>query len=282
MLRVAVISVGLLMASAGQASAPPSPRGGRKPSAPVSADAVPAPAPPPPAAPAAAAAETPAAEAPAPPNVASAHAPRKAAKITRTRIERDRAADVAATDRAAAAAAADPGAPVPPSLSTGALRQEMAAGRPAPAAAGSEREKLEALSADLLRARTALQAETARLEALLKSRPRSPGEAPGGEGGSMPVGDPMAPVSRPASAPGAANQVEVVSRAMKGMKPEQAAAIIGHLNRSLAADVLQRMRPADAGLILGFLKPELGAALATEIASREPPPKSKNADKEKP
>jgi flagellar motility protein MotE (MotC chaperone) len=67
---------------------------------------------------------------------------------------------------------------------------------------------------------------------------------------------------------------------MKGMKPEQAAAIIGHLNRSLAADVLQRMRPADAGIILGFLKPDVGAALATEIASRPAPPPAKS-NKEK-
>jgi hypothetical protein len=41
------------------------------------------------------------------------------------------------------------------------------------------------------------------------------------------------------------------------------------------------MRPADAGVILGFLKPELGAALATEIANREPP-KAKPGDKAKP
>ena len=87
--------------------------------------------------------------------------------------------------------------------------------------------------------------------------------------------------TRPAAPPAPANQVEIVSKALKGMKPEQAAAIIGHLNRGLAADVLQKMRPADAGVILGFLKPELGAALATEIANREPP-KAKPGDKAKP
>jgi flagellar motility protein MotE (MotC chaperone) len=140
---------------------------------------------------------------------------------------------------------------------------------------------MESLSADLARARTALQAETARLEALLKKPGGGgqAGEAPAGDG-SMPVGDPMA-ATRPAALPAPANQVEIVSKALKGMKPEQAAAIIGHLNRGLAADVLQKMRPADAGVILGFLKPELGAALATEIANREPP-KAKPGDKAKP
>ena len=98
----------------------------------------------------------------------------------------------------------------------------------------------------------------------------------------MPVGDPMA-ATRPSAPPASANQVDVVSKALKGMKPEQAAAIIGHLNRGLAADVLQKMRPADAGVILGFLKPELGAALATEIANREPPStKGKPGEKAKP
>jgi len=54
------------------------------------------------------------------------------------------------------------------------------------------------------------------------------------------------------------------------MKPEQAAAIMAHLDRSLAAEILRRMRPADAGLVLAQLKPELAANLATTIAVRRP------------
>jgi flagellar motility protein MotE (MotC chaperone) len=93
----------------------------------------------------------------------------------------------------------------------------------------------------------------------------------------MPIGDPMAPPARsPYLLPGpSAGQVDVVSKAIKGMKPEQAAALIAHLDRTLAADVLQRMKPADAGAVLGFLRPEMGAALATEIANRPARPAGK-------
>jgi flagellar motility protein MotE (MotC chaperone) len=290
MLKVLVISAGLLMASAGQASAPPSPRGGRKPSppteTPAAAPAAPAETTPPPLTPSPPAVAPPT-EAPAtapPAATASATAPpaKKAHKPKpRNKAEREQLLESAGVERSSVGIDANAAsAPIPPSLSSPALRQEMATGR-GPTGTASEREKMESLSADLARARTALQAETARLEALLKKPVGGgqAGEAPAGDG-SMPVGDPMA-ATRPAAPPAPANQVEIVSKALKGMKPEQAAAIIGHLNRGLAADVLQKMRPADAGVILGFLKPELGAALATEIANREPP-KAKPGDKAKP
>ena len=77
MLRVVVIAVGLLMASAGLASAPPSPKGGRKPSpseAPAAEAAPAAETPAAPAAPAESAPPTPAPAAPAP----AAHAKRTA------------------------------------------------------------------------------------------------------------------------------------------------------------------------------------------------------------
>jgi hypothetical protein len=164
--------------------------------------------------------------------------------------------------------------------------------------AASERERLEALSSDLARARTALREETARLEGMMDKakqagvfKPGAPGAAamPAGEGGgpaTMPIGDPMAPTAyfRPQPPPPSfAAQVDVVSKAIKSMKPEQAAGLIGHLERGLAAEVLQRMRAADAGAILGFLKPEVGAALAAEIVSRPPVgSKSRDSDKEKP
>jgi flagellar motility protein MotE (MotC chaperone) len=191
-------------------------------------------------------------------------------------------------------------------LSANAMREELGQHASNQKAAG-ERERLEALSSDLARARSALREETARLEALMDKarqagviKPGAPGAAPGtsppagngngaangSESGSaaMPVGDPMAPSAyfRPTPPPPSfAQQVEVVSKAIKSMKPEQAAGLIGHLERGLAAEVLQRMRSADAGAILGFLKPEVGAALAAEIVSR-PPIKAKDADKDKP
>ena len=61
-----------------------------------------------------------------------------------------------------------------------------------------------------------------------------------------------------------------MSKTLKGMKPEQAAALVSLLEHHLAAEVLHRMRPADAGALMGYLKPEVAAALATEIATRKP------------
>jgi hypothetical protein len=172
------------------------------------------------------------------------------------------------------------------------LQKELGHARPGSAESPSEREKLESLSADLNRARTALLAETARLETMMRkgqgARPAGPasGQAGAGEPGApvtMPTGDPMAQRSPYLVPPPVSGQVDIVSKAIKGMKPEQAAALIAHLDRSLAADVLQRMKPADAGAVLGFLRPETGAALATEIANRPASNagKSKSGQKEK-
>jgi flagellar motility protein MotE (MotC chaperone) len=68
----------------------------------------------------------------------------------------------------------------------------------------------------------------------------------------------------------ASEQIDSVSKAMKGMKPEQAAAMVARLDRGLAAEILRRMKAIDAGAILGLLKPEQAADLATEIAIRKP------------
>jgi hypothetical protein len=190
-----------------------------------------------------------------------------------------------------------------PGISAGAMNDEMF-NRGREAKAASERERLEALSNDLSRARSELRDETTRLEAMVEKAKQAgikPSEGKGGatapaaaaakdgprgDGGPMPLGDPLAPNAyyRPAPPPpNFAVQVEVVSKAIKSMKPEQAAGVIGHLERGLAAEILQRMRPADAGAILGFLKPEVGAALAAEIVSRPPVSRAaKDADKEKP
>ena len=89
--------------------------------------------------------------------------------------------------------------------------------------------------------------------------------------GRMPVGDgveaPAAPIS---TKDVSKEQIDLVSKAMKGMKPEQAAAIIARLDRTLGSEVLRRMRPADAGLVMAQLKPEVAADLATIIATRKP------------
>jgi len=182
----------------------------------------------------------------------------------------------------------------PPSIRAPAFREELGLVGKAPKEGLSEREQLEALSLDLARAREALRAETARLEQMLKDveakkvegGDKTPPQArpgSGAESGTMPIGSPLAALNAFSAEPPPSfgTQVMVVSKAMKGMKPEKAAAIMAHLDRTLAAEVLQRMRPADAGAILGFLRPEVGALLASEIVNRPPVGAGKNGKKGK-
>ena len=159
---------------------------------------------------------------------------------------------------------------VPPGLTLAALRNQLSKG-PQPssdnAGASVEHGRTDQI-ADIDKAREALRQETARLEALLKAA----GNCNIG-GGNMPVGEPLLPsTSLPASALRDATneQIDSVSKAMKGMKPEQAAAVITRLDRALGAEILRRMKAVDAGAVLGLIKPELAAELATEIAIRKP------------
>lgn len=157
-------------------------------------------------------------------------------------------------------------ATIPPSLTGSALRNEVSQSGGAGeerAAPMTERQRLEQLAAEITRAREALKQDTARLESMLK----------GGDG-RMPVGDPSAPMGAVAPGPAASKeamkeQILTVSKAMKGMKPEQAAAIVGRLDRVLAAEILRRMKPTDAGAVMGAIKPEVAAELATLIATRK-------------
>ena len=159
--------------------------------------------------------------------------------------------------------------PVLPTLSTTALKSELHQSLVVPKeAAGpvSDRARLEQLTFEIAHAREALRQETARLEALIKQS----GPADGGAG-SPPSESSPAPEAAAAPAKDTAReQLDSVSKALKGMKPEQAAAVLSLLDRRLAAQVLRNMRPADAGAVMGFLKPEQAADLATEIATRKP------------
>ena len=166
--------------------------------------------------------------------------------------------------------------PVLPTLSTTALKSELHQSLVVPKeAAGpvSDRARLEQLTFEIAHAREALRQETARLEALIKQS----GPADGGAG-SPPSESSPAPEAAAAPAKDTAReQLDSVSKALKGMKPEQAAAVLSLLDRRLAAQVLRNMRPADAGAVMGFLKPEQAAALATEIATRKPTSAKKGA-----
>jgi hypothetical protein len=160
---------------------------------------------------------------------------------------------------------------VPPGLTLAALRNQLSknsmpvaeTGAPAPEHGHS----MQTVS-DIEKARDSLRQETARLEALLKAAGNC-----GGGGGGMAMGEPLLPTTPiPASAlrEAASEQIDSVSKAIKGMKPEQAAAVVARLDRGLAAEILRRMKSTDAGAILGLLKPDLAAELATEIATRKP------------
>lgn len=159
---------------------------------------------------------------------------------------------------------------VPPGLTLAALRSQIAKG-PQPvqdtSPMASERSAPSQNLSDIEKAREALRQETARLEALLKAAGSC------GVGIGAPMGDGMSsttPVSAAALREASTEQIDSVSKAMKGMKPEQAAALIARLDRGLAAEILRRMKAVDAGAILGLLKPEMAADLATEIALRKP------------
>jgi flagellar motility protein MotE (MotC chaperone) len=148
----------------------------------------------------------------------------------------------------------------PPSLTGSALRNEARHGGPLDEKGPlSERQRLEQLVTEIKTAREALRQDTARLEQMLKG------------GGRMPMGDGMDAQPAPLNPKDVSQeQLNTVSKAMKGMKPEQAGAIIARLDRYLAAEILRRMRPDDAGQVLGQIKPELAAELATIIATKKP------------
>ncbi len=159
---------------------------------------------------------------------------------------------------------------VPPGLTLAALRNQLSKNATTAAdpgtPAGDHARPSDSLS-DIEKARAALQQETVRLEALIKTA----GSCGGGSG--MAMGEPTLPTaSIPAETlrEAASEQIDSVSKAIKGMKPEQAAAVIGRLDRGLAAEILRRMKSSDAGAILGLLKPDLAAELATLIATHKP------------
>ena len=160
---------------------------------------------------------------------------------------------------------------VPPGLTLAALRTQLSKGATTvadPGAEASEHGHPTQTVSDIEKARESLRQETARLEALLKAA----GNCNGGSSG-MAMGAPMlpgTPISATTLREAASEQIDTVSKAMKGMKPEQAAAMVGRLDRGLAAEILRRMKSSDAGAILGLLKPDLAADLATEIAIRKP------------
>jgi flagellar motility protein MotE (MotC chaperone) len=150
----------------------------------------------------------------------------------------------------------------PPPLTMGGLRDEVrregAVSKIDPAA--SPRTKVEQMLSEIVKTREALHTETVRLEGMMA---QDPPEAAAAAAGAAPGG--AAAGAKPAK-----NPLDILAKALRGIKPEQAAPIVSRLDKRLAATVLQRMPPIDAGKIMGAMKPDTAAELATQIALRVP------------
>lgn len=120
----------------------------------------------------------------------------------------------------------------------------------------AQRAELEKLSADITKSRAELRAETEKLEGLLAGAPAPSGPARAQLNGAVAQG-----------------QLETLAKAVKGMKPEAAAALMQRTDPKLAAQLLQRMKPADAGAVMNHLKPDLAADLLAQMATLPAPRK---------
>ena len=148
---------------------------------------------------------------------------------------------------------------LPPSLTPNALRDELRAAsqrrQDELAAIARERTRLEKLSTDIATARAALESETARLDDKVKKA-----EAAKPTGPQPPTTDGQ-PRGKPSG--------ETLAKTLKGMKPDQAAALVSRLERRLAVNLLRQMRPADAGGVLEKMRPETAAELFALMASSD-------------
>jgi len=158
------------------------------------------------------------------------------------------------------------GPPPPSPLSVNDLHQEANRERgPAGDFNAPPRVKLEQLLSEVGKARQSLHDDTLKLEALAGNEPSR-----GGESGQADA--PAAPAPGAPGQPPQKNPLDVLAKALRGIKPEQAGPIVARLDKGLAATVLLKMPPVDAGKIMGALKPEVAAELATQIAMRAPSP----------
>ena len=155
------------------------------------------------------------------------------------------------------------GPPPPSPLTVNDLHQEASRDR----SVGGEfnappRVKLEQLLAEVGKARQSLHDDTLKLEALAGTDLSKEGSAPSDAPAPAVPGAPGQPPQK--------NPLDVLAKALRGIKPEQAGPIVARLDKGLAATVLLKMPPVDAGKIMGALKPEVAAELATQIAMRAP------------
>ena len=152
--------------------------------------------------------------------------------------------------------------PPPPSpLTMDALRQDVKRSKDSGAISpdAPARTKVEQVLAEMVKTRAALRDDANRLESLTDgggAEPAAAGAEPGPPGSEKPPQK---------------NPLDVLAKALRGIKPDQAAPIVARIDRNLAATVLLKMPPVDAGKIMGALKPDVAAELATQIALRAKP-----------
>ena len=159
------------------------------------------------------------------------------------------------------------GPPPPSPLTVNDLRQEAHHERsPGGEFEAPPRVKLEQLLSEVGKARQSLHEDTLKLEAMAGNEPAKEAD---------PAAAAVAPAPGAPGQPAQKNPLDVLAKALRGIKPEQAGPIVARLDKGLAATVLLKMPPADAGKIMGALKPEVAAELATQIAMRAPQPGGK-------
>ncbi len=149
-----------------------------------------------------------------------------------------------------------------PALTATALREELRAAsqrrQEELAALARQRAELEKAAVDLAAARSAFDAEKAEREKT--GREKAERETASQEKRVVPAARAVPPETPPASP-------EALARTVKGMKTEQAAALVTRLERPLAVEVLRRMKPADAGAVLEKLDTALATQLVEGLAS---------------
>ena len=62
-------------------------------------------------------------------------------------------------------------------------------------------------------------------------------------------------------------RIKSLSKAIRNMKPKQAAQLLKSLDRDIAVELLRRMPARQAGAVLGSMKPAAAAMLATDLAT---------------
>ncbi len=122
-------------------------------------------------------------------------------------------------------------------------------------AVAAERRELLEVKAAIDGALRGLRAEVARLEGRAPPEPVSA------------LSRPPRPWSRPR-----AQELDVLARTVRSMKPEAAIAVVQRADPNLAAALLSQFAPAERGVLLGALKPDVAARLLSLMAARPASP----------